>query len=483
MNMKHLYRLILLFFVLAPQLLHASEGGSIPDLVPIALFNEPIQQISPDGHYAITGDLKGAGAVYNGTVWDVETGKPIGDLKGTLYLTRFVDADHLLHISNLNTQAPRLYHLPDMQEVGRFPVNLQPLPAEHGPGYFYVLNQKSLYWLSSDLSAKPVLLSNQLFNPYNIYAESPDGHTVVVGTEHGIILFDLQKGEKVGQLDYPLANQLHFSADGKRLSAVTNQGKNWLAYDLAAQKPLAELYAPGMANGTISESGRYGAAIQLVTTSGQGVLHIYDFNAADKPEIARIDKAGFNTLFFVNDILVYLSNYSRTGKLTFYNPATQTAQETEWKVYGVGPLPGGLVSAYTSYEPVQVSVIDPATGKLVREFKKAVNFFAGNRYAASGNVLYGMPTSAHPALPMLTGTVNGKNKLNVRVHPTQTSLRINGADGKVTALARTEDSKWIYLEGQGGWVPTNLVQLDGDVQTLTISSEPERTAHYLTRIA
>jgi hypothetical protein len=467
--MKHLYKVILLLLIFSSQMLRAGDSSPIPDLVPVALFSEPIQQISQDGHYAITGELKAAGLTYSGTLWDVEKDKPIADLKGTLYLTRFVDAEHLLHISDLNTQAPRLYHLPDMQEAGRFPVKLQPIPRSRGTGYFYILNQKSLYWLSSDLSAKPILLSNQLFNPYNIYAESPDGRTVAVGAAHGIILFDLQKGEKVGQLDYPLANQMHFSADGKRLSAITNRGKNWLAYDLAAQKPLVQLYAPAMANGAISESGRYGAAIQMTTMSRQGVLHIYDLNAGDKPEIARMEKVGFDTLFFVDDTLVYLSNYSRTGRLTFYNPATRTAQETEWKAFGMGALPGGLVSAYLSYEPVEISVVDPATGKLVREFKKAVTFFGGNRYAASGSVLYGIPTSDHPALPMLTGTVTGKNKLNVRANPTATSRRLTGAEGKVAALARTKDAKWLYLEGQGGWVPANLVQLDGDVQTLTIA--------------
>lgn len=437
-------------------------------LVPVAVYAAPIQAISPDGKYLVIGEkLPGQG--YNGKLV-TRDGETLLDL-GSTASAAFVQGDQLLHVSLINSQSARVYQLPGLEEAGRFPLGVQPVARRYGTGYFYVLKEKQVFYQPADLSVEPVFLAKDLHFPYAnmIIAESPDGHSAAVANELGIWLYDLDKGEKSGQVDYPVAAYPEFSADGKRLSAITNEFKNWLAYDLADGKAITELYSARMAAGMISASGQYGAVTRQLTDSQIGELTVFNLDTGEQIFQTKTAQFGYNPQYggafgFAGDLLVYRADFDgKTGKVAVFDPASG-----ESKISDVDTdtffFMNGLVLLY-NFDTALTAVFDPASASITASFS-GYPVVSDAGIGVQG-VLFGLPDADHPALAAVTGTTNSAN-INVRSYPSKNGTRVTGASGTITALARTPDDTWVYLSSHSGWVSTELITLDGDIDSLMV---------------
>ncbi len=452
--------------VIAQETSFSAEDAA--ELVPIAVFAEPVQVISPDGQYLIVGE-RVPGQGYNGKVI-TRDGETLFDLGATMSAV-FVQDNQLLHISLISSQSARVYHLPDMEEVGRFPLGVQPTARRYGPGYFYVLGEKQAFYQSADLSVDPLFLSKDLHFPYAnmIIAESPDGHTAAVANQLGIWLYDLDKGEKVGQVDYPVAAYPEFSADGKRMSAITNEFKNWLAYDLESGEAITELYSSRMSAGTISASGKYGVVTRQLTDSGIAELTVFDLDNGEQLFQTKTAQFGYSphnggAFGFVDDLLVYRADFDgNTGKVAVYNPVTG-----DNSIMDVGTdiflFVNGMVLLYI-FDSQQTSILDPIKAQVTANFSGYPVFSAGG--VGLQSVLFGIADDDHPAMATVSGTTNSDN-INVRSYPSTNGVRVTGASGAITALARTPDNTWVYLSSHSGWVSMELVTLNDNIETLMV---------------
>lgn len=439
-------------------------------LTPINVFAAPIQAISPDGKYYVIGEnLPGQG--FKGKLVTPD-GKMLFDFGSTLFV-KFLPDNQILHVSTITTQSARVYQLSDMTEVGRFPQGVVPLARRYGSGYFYILKQKQVFYQPPDLKAKPIFIAKDLHFPYveMIIAENPDGHTAVIASNLTITVFDLDKGEIVSQIAYPTASNLHFSADGKRLSMITNDLKNWVAYDMQTGKSIVEMYAARQAGGIISSDGKYGAVTRLLSDSGIAELTVFDL--ADGKQIFQTKTAQFSfdpvtggSFAFDGDLFVYRDEFDgKKGVITVLDLTSGESHPTEMDADIIIPT-NNLLLLYTFF-PQRTHIFDAKAGKVAISFVGFPVFGAGQM--GIQGMLFGIPDDSHPAL----STINGKVKsgsINVRSNPSQNAPRISVAKGDVTALARTPDNKWIYLSSHSGWVSTDLVTLDGDIETLMAST-------------
>ncbi|MEO8611066.1 MAG: hypothetical protein ABI690_24430 [Chloroflexota bacterium] len=464
--------LTLLIVALVSGSIAAQDSGlsaeNAAKLVPIAVYSAPIQAISPDGQYLVIGEkLPGQG--YNGKLVTRE-GETLLDLGSTASAT-FVQGDQLLHVSLINSQSARVYQLPGLEEVGRFPLGVQPVARRYGTGYFYILKEKQAFYQPADLTLDPVFLAKDLHFPYAnmVIAESPDGHTAAVANVLGIWLYDLDKGEKSGQIDYPVAAYPEFSADGKRLSAITNEFKNWLAYDLDSGKSITELYSARMAAGTISASGKYGAVTRQLTDSGIGELTVFNLDSGEQIFQTKTAQFGYNPQYggafgFAGDLLVYHADFNgKTGKVAVFNPASGESKSSDVDT-DTFIFMNGLVLLY-NFDTQQTSIFDPASASVTVSFS-GYPVVSDAGIGVQG-VLFGLPDDAHPALTTVTGTTKSAN-INVRSYPSKNGTRVTGASGAITALARTPDNAWVYLSSHSGWVSTTLITLDGDIDSLMV---------------
>lgn len=462
-----------------------AQGGipitraNISDVVPVGFRPPGLNDLNENGRYALLMEDTTMFS-YTASVIDQETGAVLMEATpNTSYQTRFLSGDRLALFRVVDTAAPRIYQLPDMTELYRLPLTLNPMWREGGDGYFYKVGTTA-YWQPGNFSTVAISISQNMVGEY-LYgkiAESPDGRTVAVANEYAIELFDLEAREQVGQIGYPLGSDITFSTDGTRLSALTNEGKNWLAYDLGEERVLGELYAPMMAGGTISPSGRYGVGLQQVTYSNIGTMRVYHLDSGE--ELTRVDTIGFTTVQFIDETLTFVRDYDgESGEVTFYDPAADRLLETELTT---SPTAGAPVRRLTSDMLVVTTpallpgdlgalsnVITLNSGEILRQFPGYVYASADDELTMS-RLIYAVPTTERPALVRLSGRTRS-NGINVRAMPSVNAERVTGAAGEVSIVARSTDGLWLYLDSHIGWVSADLIAVEGEIETLAVMPE------------
>ncbi len=467
------------------QLTVAQDQSLTPEeiraMVPIAFIDgDDYANVSPDGRFVVIKASKSP-SVFDATVIDRLSGETLLTLPNTSQVV-FVDNTTLLWLSSIDTQSARLYRLPEASELGRFSLGIKPSLLSSGSGYLYIQGS-SVFYQPADLNQAAVRLASGL-NYSESYqgaqVEFPDGKRLLIAGQNGAIIYDLETQSQVGNLKYPLMRTAELSADGRRLSVVTNYdpyssgSSTWRVFDLEQDTQLIELYARMGAHGTISPSGRYAAGAQIATYSRRGNLRVYDLDS--KTEIFRVDGVdvgpiGWGGFKFIGENLVYAQpTRGQYTKVLIYVPASNQVIETNIEIWGnfFIPINERLVLCYFEIEPaLRMGLFDAQTGELVRRFPLNVSVWENLKQLVVGNVVYGLASDEQPALPSVTGrtTVSG---VNVRANPFPNSRRINGVSGAVTAIARNANSTWVYIAEAGGWVSADLIAFDGDITVLTV---------------
>jgi hypothetical protein len=456
----------------------ALTSDRVEKMIPVAfLEGDHLLDVSDRGRYLAVASESRIGV--SAQILDKETGTILALPENTRQI-HFIDETSLLWISAVGTQSPRLYRLPGMIELGRFPLGTRPQALRNGSGFVYV-EGSAVYFQPLDL-AEPRLRLAAGLNYTDAYLgdleELPDGQTLLIAGQDRTVLIDLETQSTVATLDYPLLQAASFSEDGNRLSMVTNHdaftgaSSIWRVYDLEENVQLLELFGQLGAHGLISASGRYAAVSQQVTYSGQGNLRVYELDTLE--EIFRVEDVsvgglGWSGYWFAGDNLIFLRDFSeRKGFATIYSPDSDALIETDIEAMTISePINEQLVPVVFAYEPVpRMGLVDAQSGELVRSFASRFTVSEILGQIIADGVVYAVPSIEQPALPALAGqtTVSG---VNVRANPFPDSVRINGVSGDVTAIARNADSTWVYVVEGAGWVSADLISFDGDIATLT----------------
>jgi WD40 repeat protein len=206
---------------------------------------------SPDGKFLLTATAQGNGDI---KIWDAETGKPDGDLKGHtkgLFEVSF-GPDGKTLVSGGWDATVRVWDFPARSEVQGIPVPegqwIRSVVVSAG-GKIAVggggREEKKVFLLEAD---------GQLVKTFDTKAGplcfSPDGRLLAGTTwlEGRVTVWDVKSGEKVGswKAHEGMANGVAFSGDGWTLATAGGDGAVRL-WDVATQRQLAEVPHEGHA--------------------------------------------------------------------------------------------------------------------------------------------------------------------------------------------------------------------------------------------
>lgn len=480
---------------------NSSLSGLTPDeirvLVPVGLSNSVIAEISPGGEFSIRrgSRVSDSSALFQMSLWNNASGELIADL-GPTQSAAFVDEMTLLWTGNDGALSSRLYELPAMTQTFVFPRSTVPLsnvearhilPLESGLGFLYISN--GIYQFQpSDLSADAVnvidvggLLMSANGQSFFLGStlELPDG-TLMLATEFGIHFYNVETRQIVTTLDFPLPSLFGMSDDGSLVTATTNNGTNWIVYDVNNDQVVFE-----HSGGTLSAHGVISADGRWVAVSTE------DFAFSQKGRLSVIDVQTNETIFTLSDIHHGNTNYiaygrtgnrlsfrrqfdasSFTGLQTYLDFETRALTESETALIWDFPLNESVSYGFTLLNGIgYLVVLETVSGETIRSFRlpssnaaPLISLSQSGRELIIPPLVYGLE-SEQTSLTTLSGQANG---VNVRTVPNQSGQLVQSATGEVVAIARNTDGTWVYLVSHGGWLRADLVGWDGDVSTLEV---------------
>lgn len=457
-------------------------AAQIAEFVPVDFYLQPDYAASNGELAVIRRNASAANNDYDGIVIEIASGAERLNL-GRTRTVEFVGDDQLLWIGAYDTQSARVYQVPDLTEVGRFPLGIFPVPRLYGEGYLYTTNNAAFYQ-PADLQVEPVLIAANLnYSPAysGAISEFADGSRVAVAGQNGIVIVDIETGEIQQRLDYPLGVQMRILEDGTRLSAITNfdaysgGASSWLVYDLVEDRALIEVYGGGGSHGVLSADGRFAAGSIRVNNAGVGRLDIYD--VATGESLLTVDDAAhgfFGTPYYAfwGDSLVFLREWNgSSGLISVFDAAANQLYDTEYQaIYAPLRLNEALVQVWLSNDNQlnRFGVFEVETQTMVQEYPAFVVEQAAEQTLIGGGLVYGLPTEDRPALLILNGRVSG---VNVRAEPSPNGAWLGSAADRVAAVGRNEANTWVYLSSHAGWVSVDVVRWDDDTADLAVIGE------------
>lgn len=486
--------LLLLCTIFASATAQEEPVDIVQNAVPLFLSNRPIVSISPNNQYFLAGNDGKSFFVYN------LLGEELANLGVTrTWRSSFIERNFLIHQPDSSSSSQRIYELPSMAELERLPLDMDAYWVTPAQDYYF-FGKDSVSYQSADRSEKPIIVATKLGyanfynNGYNYYGGailSPDRTKLYVAGVNGIVEWDIPTRTETRQFAYPSSTAMAITPDGKYFSATTNSGANWRVIDLATGEEVFSVQSQGRSIGVISPDSRYAVASRGVTPDGRGILIVIDLETGEellneeniftgevRDQYGGIDPTRIGYVWVENRLMYLRSPQETSGMVTFFNPETKEVNETDLRILATGlppfsmrylaPVAGGR------YVRVGLNVNTlaylNASGEIVRTLptheRLSFPLWTDNGFAM-GYVVYGIPTETTPALPTLTGTTKSPNS-NVRSYPSSNATRVNGATGEVRAIARNNDGSWVFLESHGGWIATELITLEGDINGLNV---------------
>jgi hypothetical protein len=439
----------------------------IKNLVPVGLVKN-IYGISHSGEFAVVALRSGIGG-FDGVLVRFPSLETVLELPNS---TRayFIEEDRFLWQSSIQTQSTRVYQLPDVVEIGRFPLNIQKLtPRRYGDGFLY-LQGSNIVHQPSDFTqpARVIGAVPRDFNPvFNTFVEVPDGQHVIAAGDTRTFMYNIETGERQDVLPYPVIREVVLTDDGRRALV---QSSSLYVHDFATNRPIFERYG---VSGIIRRDGRYVASLQIATyVPNAGILRVHDLDTGEEIFMARDVLEG--SLDFIDDRLLYMTKTSDRwqGKINIFVPETRELIQTDILSYGVQGHQSGerFVALWANYDSyTETDVIDIETGELLRTFAGTIiRPLHDPTQIIFGDLIYGLPNGSVPPLPTVTGNTRGRY-VNVRTSPSSSSRAMRSVSGDVTAVARSQDSRWLFIAEVQGWVSADVIALSGDVNSLIVS--------------
>lgn len=481
----------------------------ITDAVPLFISDHPVTNFSESGVYYTIGGQNLATQVI-----DFETDEVVANLGfldtndiGAFFRPPLFYGDDRIMTRNSSNQnlSPKLYNLPEGDELSR-------LIVFSGSWNWLTVGEDFWYYDRSNpdiartrlfyqtVGGDAVLVSGQLghassrtsgFSYFGGALTAPDASTIYVGTLNGVLEWDVATQTRTRTLPFPSATNLAITPDGRLLSTTTNSGSNWRVIDLESGEEVYSNQSQGRSVGRVRADGAYAASSQGLSDAGNGNLSVVDLATGE--ELLRVEGVytgdirgefgnitGSRTSYnWLGDNLFFLREVDgESGLITIFNPETGELTETDrvGLPYGIAPykLPWFNITPGGQHIEISLSLNElgffNAEGELVRTLpltERVLRPVLSTRTFAVGNIVFGIPSDARPALTTVTGTTNVDN-INVRSFPSADGTRVNGATGPVEAIARNNAGTWVLLSSHAGWVSADALTLDGDVQDLIV---------------